>query len=372
MQILVAPDKFKGSLDALQVCHAIEAGIRRTDPRLSVIKVPMADGGEGTGDVLTQFGNGKKIQVEVYDPLGRTILADYGISADGKIAFVEMAKASGLQLLSKAERNPAYTSTVGTGQLMRHAISAGVEEIILAIGGSATNDAGVGMASALGVRFYAGSREIITPAGQDLMKISNIDLTGLDPALKRIKVKALCDVSNPLHGKDGAAYVYAKQKGADDGVVKMLDKGLQSFAAVVKQQLGKEINFRGAGAGGGICGGASAFFNFSMESGVDYVMSFVELSKLMAQCDIVITGEGKMDKQTLSGKVVKGISDVCFQYGKPLYVITGKNELNEDEMESLHIQKLVCIQQDDISETEAMDNAYALIVERISGLFGRL
>ena len=365
MKILIAPDKFKGSLDAEKVCQAMEEALRESGKRFESRSIPMADGGEGTCDMLTRFSHGRKIKVPVLDPFFRTIEGEIGISGDGKTAFVEMATASGLQLLKREERNALLGTTYGTGQLIAAALDHGVSSIIMGVGGSGTNDAGIGMGEALGARFYDASGNQLKPIGQNLKSIHTINVENLHPRTRDVSVTAICDVSNPFYGTQGAAYVFGPQKGATPEDVKFLDDGLRNFAAVVKNQLGVDINFPGAGAGGGLGGGSKIFFNIKFQSGIKFLMDFIGLDALVQGSDLVISGEGKMDEQTLSGKVIKGLADLARKHQKPLLVIVGKNELDAEKVKLMGIRKVIQLLNGKTSENEAFTTTYALIKKRM-------
>ncbi|HZI24966.1 MAG TPA: glycerate kinase, partial [Chryseolinea sp.] len=365
MKVLIVPDKFKGSLDAIKVCEAIEEGLLESGRQPEFKSIPMADGGEGTCDMLTQYSHGKKIKVEALDPFFRKIQGEYGISGDGETAFIEMANVSGLQLLKVEERNALLGTTYGTGQLIAAALDRGVQSIILGVGGSATNDAGIGMGEALGAKFYDDTGNQLKPIGQNLKSIRSIDVKSLHPRIKEVSVTAICDVSNPFYGIQGAAHIFGPQKGASPDVVRFLDDGLVNFAAVVQQQFGLDINFPGAGAGGGLGGGAKIFFDIQFESGIEFIMAFIGLDTLVRQSDLIVTGEGKMDEQTLSGKVVKGVADLARKYGKPLIVIAGKNELSPEKTSALGIHKAVTLVDGQTTESEAFQTTYSLIKKRM-------
>jgi len=366
MKVLIAPDKFKGSLDAIKVCQAIEEALYQSGKQIQCRSIPMADGGEGTCDMLTQFSKGKKIKVQVLDPFFRKIEGEYGISGDGKTAFVEMANVSGLQLLKPEERNALLGTTYGTGQLIAAALDQGVQSIIMGVGGSATNDAGIGMAEALGAKFFDLAENQLKPIGQNLKSIGRIDVRNLHPRIKEVSVVAICDVSNPFYGIQGAAHIFGPQKGASPEVVKFLDDGLVNFASVVKRQFGLDINFPGAGAGGGLGGGAKVFFNIEFRSGIEFIMDFIGLETLVRGSDLIITGEGKMDEQTLSGKVVKGVADLSRKHTKPLIVVVGKNELSDDKTRALGVNKVVTLLDGKTAESDAFQDTYALIKKRIA------
>jgi glycerate kinase len=365
MKILLAPDKFKGSLDASNVCLAIEEALRESARELDIKSIPMADGGEGTSNMLTEFSNGKIIRMQVHDPFFRPIEAYYGLSGDGKTAFIEMSVASGLQLLKPEERNALIGTTYGTGELIVHALDRGVTSIILGVGGSGTNDGGMGMGEALGGRFLDASGNPLKPIGQNLASIRSVDLTNLHPRTNSVSVTAICDVSNPFYGVNGAAYVFGPQKGATPSDIEHLDKGLRNLARVVQDQTGIDLNFPGAGAGGGLGGGAKIFFNIEFRSGIEFIINFIGLEELVKNSDLVVTGEGKMDEQTLSGKVVKGVADLCVTHKKPLIVIVGKNELPQSKTELMGISKVICLVDPETSEKRSLQNASALLKKRV-------
>lgn len=326
----------------------------------------MADGGEGTAQLLTDQTKGKWIKCIVHDPLFRKIEAGYGISGDGTTAFIEMASASGLQLLSPTERNPLKTTTFGTGELILDSLKRNVKKIVLAIGGSATNDAGLGMAYALGYRFYNNQNRELLPVGENLEHLSRIDNTGLINLLKQTEVSVLCDVTNPLFGPDGAAHVFAPQKGAGIEAVLQLDKGLRNFSSVAKEQLNISTDFAGAGAAGGLGAGAKVFLNARLTRGIDYVIENLNVETAIREADIVITGEGKLDEQTLSGKVVAGITSIATRLNKPVIVITGKNELPEGQWKQVGISRVISLVDETTSVEMAMTQTKALIEQRIT------
>lgn len=365
MRVLIAPDKFKGSLDATGVCQAIEEALRESGRKLDITSIGMADGGEGTSNMLTNFSKGEIIKLKVLDPFFRPIEGFYGLSGDGETAFIEMAVASGLQLLSNEERNALLGTTYGTGQMIADALDRGVTSIILGVGGSGTNDGGIGMGEALGARFLDEQGKALKPIGQNLGSIRSIDLGNLHPRAKFVTVTAICDVSNPFFGVNGAAHVFGPQKGATPSDIDFLDRGLRNFARVVEQQLGLDLNFPGAGAGGGLGGGAKIFFNIDFRSGIEFIIEFIGLEELVKNCDLVITGEGKMDEQTLSGKVVKGVSDLSRTFKKRLVVIVGKNELPQSKIDLLGINKVLSLVGEETSEKESFENTSRLIKKRV-------
>jgi len=365
MTILIAPDKFKGSLTAQQVCDAVSAGLLAADPSLHVISLPLADGGEGMSTLLTSFSGGKLLQVSVRDPLFRNIQATYGISRDGETAFIEMATASGLLLLSPEERNPLKTSSAGTGDLVRDALDRGVKHIVLGIGGSATNDAGMGLMEALGVKFLNAAGEPLLPVGENLGRVRQVDVSQLHPFLNLTTVTILCDVDNPLYGPQGAACVFAPQKGADQEMVQVLDEGLKGYSHVLERQFEEPLNFAGAGAAGGLAVSLVAIASAQIRRGTDFIMNFAGLEDLIHSADLVITGEGKIDSQTLSGKVVKGVADRARKWKKTAMVVAGKLDLSDEALQSMGVRPLVVLADGKTSEQEAMTRAFDLLKDRV-------
>lgn len=361
VKVLIAPDKFKGSLTAEQVCTAIRSGLMNADSSLSITEQPLADGGEGTCELLTNFSRGKFVKVDVRDPLSRNKSTVYGISQDGETAFIEMAKASGLQLLDTPDKNPWYTTTVGTGDMIRHALDAGVKHIVMGIGGSATNDGGMGMAVALGIEFYDSANHRLPGRGCDLERTNHIDTSNVHPRLSDVDFTVFCDVDNPLTGPQGAAHVFGPQKGADNNLVIALDKGLEHYAGVLQRFTGRVIDFPGAGAGGGLPASLKAFANIGIRAGMDFIISFIGLEEKVREADIVFTGEGKVDIQTLAGKVVKGVSDLAKKYNKPLVVVAGKSDVTVQDLRKLNVRKLISLTADGTPDQVAMEKASPLI-----------
>ncbi len=369
MTIVVAPDKFKESLTAVQVCEAIKEGLSLVNPAIRVITIPLADGGEGTGDLLTALYDGISVSVKVRDPLFREIDCSYGISKDGTIAYIEMAKASGLQLLKREERNPLKTTSYGTGQLILDALNRGANQIILGLGGSATNDAGIGMAAALGFEFYSANGDKLIPVGENLAQIASIVYSNTHSLLMKTRFTVLCDVENALCGKQGAAYVFGPQKGADEAAVKALDLGLGQFMKVAEKTFHVNPSFPGAGAAGGLGGGAKVFLKAQLEKGFDFIARHTKLEEEISKADYVITGEGRMDTQTLSGKVVKGVAKLAARYHLPCIAMTGSNLLDTVQLEGLALSAMLSLADENTSEKEAMANAYVLLKDRTRNYF---
>ncbi len=324
MKIIIAPDSFKESLTALEVAEAIETGFKRIFPHAEYVKVPMADGGEGTVQSLVDATQGELIQTEVTAPLGNKVMATWGLSGDKQTAIIEMAAASGLHLVPLNQRNPLLTTSFGTGELIRAALDFGVNKIILGIGGSATNDGGVGMLQALGIRCLDHQGQEIGFGGKNLANIQQIDLSALDPRLQQVEIEVACDVTNPLCGDNGASAIFGPQKGANAEMVKQLDQALAHFAQQVKAQL--DLNIRdqaGAGAAGGMGGGVLLLPKVQLKSGVNIVLDTVQLSYKLQDADLDITGEGRMDGQTAQGKTPVGVALAAKTANKPVIAIVG-------------------------------------------------
>lgn len=324
MKILIAPDSFKGSLSAKEAADSIEKGIKKVDKEIQTVKVPMADGGEGTVESLVDATGGRIHKVYVYDPLMREIESFFGILGDGETAVIEMAAASGLTLLSRDEWNPLLTNTYGTGQLILAALNMGCKKMIIGLGGSATNDGGAGMAAALGVKFFGSKGENIMPNGGNLKDIHDIDISGLDARIKDVSIELACDVENPLTGPEGASYIFGPQKGADSKMVEELDKSLHNYGLMLEKHLNKKLlDLPGAGAAGGLGTGLVGFLDAKLMKGIDIVMGITKLEEKMNGVNIVITGEGMMDYQTVFGKTPYGVAKLANKYKIPVIALTG-------------------------------------------------
>ncbi len=324
MKIVAAIDSFKGSMSSLEVADAFELGARKVFSNLEVVKLSLADGGEGTVESLVDGGNGDIITLKVKNPLMREIESFYGIIKNKNLAVIEMAAASGLPLLSKEERNPMKTSTFGTGELIKDALKKGCREFIVGIGGSATNDGGIGMLSALGYKFLDKSGKILDPIGENLINIETIDTSDVMPELKESSFLVACDVDNPLYGERGAAEVYSRQKGATEEMVTQLDNGLKHFSEIVMKQFNIEIgNYPGAGAAGGLGGGFLGFLNAQLKPGIDIIIETIGLEEQIKDADLVITGEGRIDFQSIMGKTPVGVGKLAKKYNIPVIAIAG-------------------------------------------------
>ncbi|VEJ21227.1 glycerate kinase [Neisseria animaloris] len=324
MKIVIAPDSFKESLSALQAAEAIEAGFRKVLPDAEYVKVPMADGGEGTVQSLVDATQGRLVETEVTAPLGNPVKAALGISGDGQTAIIEMAAASGLHLVPPSQRNPLKTTSYGTGELIQAALKHGIDKIILGIGGSATNDGGAGMLQALGVKLLDEKNRAIGFGGGNLHRLARIDLAESEGRLKNITIEVACDVDNPLCGSFGASSVFGPQKGATPQMVADLDRALRHFAKIVKRDTGIDIlTPAGAGAAGGMGGGLLVLPNVVLKSGVQIVTETVKLAEILRDADLVITGEGRMDAQSIRGKTPIGVAKTAKVYGKPVIALVG-------------------------------------------------
>ena len=330
-KVILAIDSFKGCLSSKEAETAAAQGIRHAFPTCEIICLPVADGGEGMQRVLTEALNGQEIRLSAHDPLMQMRQTAYGLSGDGTTAFIEMAAISGLPLVPLRQRNPSLTTTYGTGELIKDALNRGCRRFVIGLGGSATNDAGLGMLQALGFRFrdrYGNELGKAQPmCGQLLNEIAFIDSSTALPALREARFTAACDVCNPFFGPEGAACVFAPQKGADPEMVAALDKGLQHLAQVIWQTTGRDIaTLPGAGAAGGMGGTLSALLNAELKPGIDLLLDLTDFDKLIEGADLIITGEGKSDRQTVMGKVPSGILKRARRQGIPVILVSGSIE----------------------------------------------
>ncbi|MGB7606385.1 MAG: glycerate kinase [Lutisporaceae bacterium] len=373
MKIVIAPDSFKGSLLAKEAAECIKAGILRVYKDSNILCIPMADGGEGTVQALVDATEGRIIKVRVKDPLLREVKAFYGILGDNKTAVIEMAAASGLPLIAINERNPMLTTTYGTGELIKHALDMGCKEISIGIGGSATNDGGLGMAMALGVKFLDKAGMDIGHGGGSLSKLHTIDVSGLDERLRACNITAACDVENPLCGLTGATYVFGSQKGADEEAMLILDRNLEHYADIIRATLNIDIkNYKGAGAAGGLGGGLMAFLGARLEKGIEIVKKIVKLEEQVKDADLVITGEGRMDYQTQFGKTPYGVAKVAKCYNIPVIALVGQIGKNANVLYDLGIDSIFCITNGPMTLEDAVSNAPELLMdtaERVMRLY---
>ena len=344
MRIVLAIDSFKGNFTSAQAEDLAEKGIRRVYPDAQIEKIPVADGGEGTTEAMVTAMKGKFLTAEVMDPLFRPVTARYGVVGNG-VAVMEMAAASGIELLKTEELNPLKTSTYGTGQMVLAALDQGCRQIILGIGGSATNDGGFGFLSAVGIRFYDQEGALLRPeeaVGGNLEKISAVDASHVDPRLRDVDFSIACDVTNPLCGPAGASAVFGPQKGASPDVVERLDSALSHYDALLTQVTGRQIGQQpGMGAAGGLGYGISQFFRARMRRGVELVLDTLGLEERVRTCDIVVTGEGRIDSQTAYGKLPAGVAACAKRYGKPVFALCGYEKRGSGNIYSCGIDEIV-------------------------------
>lgn len=360
MKIIVASDSFKGSLTSLQVAQAAEKGILDVFPSCDVLKVAVADGGEGTVDAMGQMVDGRMVKVLVEDPVGRQIGASYVILEESMTAVLEMSAASGLTLLSPEERNPWITSTFGTGQMIADALSRGCRKFLIGIGGSATNDAGMGMLKALGYRFLDSDGEDLPGIGASMAKVSVIDDSNVMQSVLDSEFIVACDVNSPFYGPEGAALVFAPQKGAGQNMASELDEGLRHFSRITAQHTGVDVSLiKGTGAAGGLGGAFVAYLGARIERGVETVLDAIGFDQLIADADLIITGEGKIDDQTFAGKTPYGVLQRASEQGIPVIAIGGCVELEADVVFNAGFYTVVSVTPAGMSYNDAMDSEIA-------------
>lgn len=361
-KVVIAPDSFKGSLSALDVAKAMAKGIQKRWADAEIHLVPMADGGEGTTLALVQATGGALEYSIVSDPLGQPVKAHFGVLGDGKTAVVEVAQASGLPLVPMEKRNPLHTSSYGTGQLIKKALDHGCNELILGIGGSATNDGAMGLLTALGVIFLDNHGQPLVGCGGNLHKIHQIDVSELDQRLKEIEIKVACDVTNPLCGVNGASAVYGPQKGATPDMIEELDRGLAHYAQKIEELLGVQVaELPGAGAAGGIGAGLMAFLGAQLIPGVQLIIEVTQMEQLLPEADLIITGEGQTDGQTVYGKAPVGVAQIAKKYQKPVICISGSLGEKNEAVLAAGIDAMFSICSGPISLETAMKQASELI-----------
>lgn len=324
MKIVIAPDSYKESLSALEVASAIEAGFREIFPEADYVKIPVADGGEGTVEAMVAATQGNIVRLTVTGPLGKPVEAFYGLSGDERTAFIEMAAASGLELVPAAQRDPLITTSFGTGELIKDALDRGVDHFIIGIGGSATNDGGSGMMQALGAQLLDEHGKQIAYGGGALPQLARIDIEQLDTRIKQCRFEVACDVSNPLTGDKGASAIFGPQKGATPELVQQLDKALEHYANLIHRDLDIDVlHIDGGGAAGGMGAALHAFCQAELRSGIEIVTEALGLAEQVKDADLVITGEGRIDSQSINGKVPIGVAKVAKQFNKPVIGIAG-------------------------------------------------
>lgn len=362
MKILIAPDKFKGSLTSFQACQAIKKGVQEANPDVEAILLPFADGGDGFAGVMKHYLSTRTIICSAVDPLLRPIQTSYELDESSGTAIIELASASGLVLLKNEERDALHTSTLGCGLMIENAIQKGVKKIILGLGGSATTDAGTGILSALGFQFLDKNKTPVGPGGGNLRYIESI----IPPAqLPGIEFEIACDVQNPLHGPRGAAYVYAPQKGASPADLPVLDDGLRHFASIIEKHQHKDVSgIPGTGAAGGIAAGLMAFFNCQLISGVNLVIEASGFRKHLGNADYLLTGEGKLDGQTTEGKVVSELALLATSLDIPAIAFCGIADLEPSSQNTLPLQSIQVITPKEMPLADAMANAASLLSEK--------
>jgi glycerate 2-kinase len=367
MNIIIAPDKFKGSLTSFEACQIIAEGFKQADSNAALLLFPMADGGDGFAQVMKYYLGTDTVDCKTIDPLERKIDGSYEWNATRKIAIIEMAVASGLILLNEEERDPLKTSTHGTGLLIKDAIAKGATHVVLGLGGSATNDAGTGILSALGFKFIDANDKKLHACGENLLNIKRVIPP---PELPKVTFEIACDVQNTLYGPNGAAYVYARQKGANDETIKQLDDGLKNFATILKQQTNRDVaDIPGAGAAGGIAAGLLAFFNIQLKSGVHMVIDASGVKNRIAGADLLVTGEGKIDEQTLSGKVVSELASLASRHNVPVAAFCGTAELNQSFANKLDLQFVEMLVSPSVTREEAINNARRVLSNKATDFF---
>jgi len=365
--VVVAPDSFKGSLSSPEAAAAMERGVLTAWPDARVVKVPIADGGEGTVEALVAATGGRFETQTVRGPLGRPVDARWGVLGDGRTAVVEMAAASGLTLVPEGRRDPRVSSTFGTGQLLKAALDAGFRHLVVGIGGSATNDGGTGMAKALGVRFLDGRGQPLPEGGAPLVRITSIDLSGIDPRLAECEILVACDVDNPLTGPRGASAVYGPQKGATPAVVLELDAALERYAEVARVATGRDVaRHPGAGAAGGLGAGLLFFTPARLVPGVDLVLDSTRFDDIVRGATLVITGEGRSDRQTTMGKAPVGVARVARRHGVPVVLVSGSLGPGSEDLLDHGISRIESASHLGMPVEEAMARAAELLESAVA------
>jgi glycerate kinase len=368
MRVVVAPDKFEGSLRAGQAAEAIEAGLRRARPDAEVVRLPLGDGGAGTLDAIVEAGF-ERVPVRATGPTGEPVAA--AIAVDGARAFVEMAEASGLKRLPGGRRAPLEATTYGTGELLAAALDGGARELVLGIGGSATTDGGAGMAVALGARLLDRAGIDLPLGGAALLQLARVDVSGLDRRLADARVTVASDVDNPLVGPEGASHVFGPQKGAGPDEVLLLDSALRRYARVLADDLGVEVaDTPGAGAAGGLGAGAIAFLGAELRTGIDLVLQLVGFERALDGADLVITGEGKLDAQSLRGKAPVGVARAAAAHGVPVVVMAGAVEVAGRELRAAGFEEAHALLELEPDPERSMAEAASLL-ERLAERVGR-
>lgn len=369
MKIVLAPDSFKESMTAIEVADAMEKGIRNVMSDVTIEKLPLADGGEGTFDVLAHHLQARIITRTVTGPLGKKIQATYGLTESG-IALIEMAEAAGLQHLTPEERNPLVTTTYGVGELIKDALNRGASEFIIGIGGSATNDGGIGMAQALGVKVLDQTGRAVPFGGAGLKQVAEINIAEMDERIQNCRFTVAADVTNPLLGKRGATYVYGPQKGATREMLVELESAMERYAEILHRDVKQDVaDVPGAGAAGGLGAACLAFLRAELRRGIELVMEAAQLEKAMQDADIILTGEGKMDEQTLYGKVPHGVAQLAQKYALPVLAFTGANQVTSEALYEVGITAIFPIVDRPMPLSEAMQSGEQLMTKAVENVF---
>ncbi|ASJ21829.1 glycerate kinase [Brachyspira hampsonii] len=358
-KIIIIPDSFKGSAGSLEICNYIEKGVLKVIKDADTIKIPVADGGEGTVESILYAAGGNIKKINVRNPKGDIIEAKYGIINEYK-AVIEMAEASGLTLINDKKREPLKYSTYGTGELIKDALNNNIKEILIGIGGSATNDCGIGMANALGYKFLDKNNNELEAIAENMIKTEYIDNSNVDKRIFDIKITAACDVKNPLYGENGATAVYGKQKGVTNETFDILDNGLKNIAKIIKEKFGKEIDYmEGAGAAGGLGGGLVAFCNAKLKSGIDAVLDIIDFESKIKDASLIITGEGAIDGQTKEGKVPVGVAKRAGNI--PVIAIVGEIREGAEIVYDLGIKSIMPLCTKAMTLDESISNTAVLV-----------
>jgi glycerate kinase len=355
--IIIAPDSFKDGATSTKLCRASVQAIKKQRLPVTIETIPLADGGEGTASILSINNDGKRIRLAVTGPLFEKVTTGYGLCKESKTAFIDCASASGIHLIPSEQRNPVRTTTYGTGEIIKDAILKGATNISLAIGGSATNDCGCGMAAALGTKFADKQGKRFIPTGGNLNKVYSIDFTELKKNIHGVKFKILCDVNNPLYGKSGAAYVYAQQKGANEEEVMLLDNNLKHFSKIMNAYSEKQAAIiAGSGAAGGLGAAGIWFLNGKIIPGISYILKTIQFEKKIRHADLIITGEGQLDSQTNSGKVISGICNIAKKHHIPVVALCGSVEAEKKIQHKIGLIYAASIQTKPVSLQDALQN----------------
>jgi len=370
MKVVISPDSYKGTLSAIEVANAMHAGILDVNQSIETVILPVADGGEGTLESLVVSTNGRYISQYVLDPLGRVIEAKYGVLDDNETCVIEMAQASGIMLLQDGEKNPELASTYGTGQLIKAALDEGFRKFIIGIGGSATNDAGVGMLKALGLQFKKEDGTLISDGVSSLLDLASIDVSQLDPRIAEATFIIACDVDNPLIGESGATAIFGPQKGVKKHQIAYFDSCIKQFADIVEKQFNIRLHdYKGAGAAGGLGGALIAFLNGSFHVGIEIVIEAVQLKKHLEGAEFVITGEGKSDRQTLHGKAPLGVAKAVTFANVQAVLLSGVIEENDKPALLEHFTVVESLVDENISVQQAMQEPYYFIRVKTKRIF---